>query len=130
MQHLPSAFLTVTLCVAGFGSAAAQQQAGFSRWTAPPLAVTARHAPTLTLPDSVRQKVGYQHWKGAAIGAGVGAVLGSVLAFGLAGQCDDCTQTTWHRTRGALVITGASSAFGFLVGLASPKYAWRPSPEQ
>ena len=33
-------------------------------------------------------------------------------------------QTTGDRARAALVATGASTVFGFLVGLASPKYVW------
>jgi hypothetical protein len=81
------------------------------------------------VPDSSRHKVGYQHWKGAAIGAGAGAVLGTVLAFGVAGECDDCTMTTWDRAQGPLVVTGAGSVFGFLLGLASPKYLRVPPVE-
>jgi hypothetical protein len=34
----------------------------------------------VSVPDSVRLKVGYQHWKGAAIGGALGAVTGLVLS--------------------------------------------------
>jgi len=57
-------------------------------------------------------------WAGAPKDATVGVV----------GECDDCSVSTGSRAKAALVITGASSVFGFLVGLASPKYAWKPSP--
>jgi hypothetical protein len=128
MVYIKTALFAAALCAAHLGDATAQQRASFSRWTAPAPAVTSERNSALTLPDSVLRKVGYQQWKGAAIGGGVGAVLGSVLAFGLAGRCDDCTDTTWDRAQAALVITGASSALGFLVGLASPRYGWTPSP--
>jgi hypothetical protein len=82
------------------------------------------HAPRYCPP-----KVGYHQWKGAEIGAGVGAVLGSVLAFGLAGDCDYCTTSTGDRAPAALLVTGAGSVFGFLVGLGSPKYVWEVAPE-
>ena len=127
MEYVKTALLAAALCAADFGDATAQERASFSSWTPPALAVTSERNAALTVPDSVRRKVGYQHWKGAAIGGGVGAVLGSVLAFGLAGKCADCIDTTWDRAQAALVVTGASSALGFLVGLASPRYAWTPS---
>jgi hypothetical protein len=129
MAYLKPCLLAVAFWAAHPSAATAQRQASFSHWAGPvPTAPASRQSSGGLLPDSVRQKVGYQHWKGAAIGAGVGAVLGSALAFGLAGECADCTVTTWDRAKGALIITGASSALGFLVGLASPRYAWRPSP--
>ena len=129
MRYLEATLLVLALWAGAPKGATAQRQVSFSHWAGPPLALPLPR-PTAVVPaDSVRQKVGYQHWKGAAIGAGVGAVLGSALAFGLAGECDDCTVTSWDRAQGALLITGASSAFGFLVGLASPRYAWRPSPD-
>ena len=131
MRHVQAGLLAATLCLAIVGSTAAQQQASFSGWAAPWPAATSAGPPGATLPDSVRHKVGYQHWKGAVIGGGVGAVLGTVLAFGLAGRCADCTLTTWDRAQAALLVTGAGSVLGFLVGLASPKYVWaapRESP--
>jgi hypothetical protein len=124
MRHLQAGLLAATLCLAIVASAAAQQQASFSRWAAPWPVATSAGPPGATPPDSVRHKVGYQPWRGAVIGGGVGAVLGTVFAFGLAGKCADCTLTTGDRAQAALLITGAGSVFGFLVGLASPKYVW------
>ncbi len=124
MRHLQAGLLAATLCLVVVVSAAAQQQVSFSRWAAPWPEAMSAGPPGATLPDSVRHKVGYQHWKGAVIGGGVGAVLGTVLAFGLAGRCADCTLTTGDRAQAALLITGAGSVFGFLVGLAAPKYVW------
>jgi hypothetical protein len=124
MRYLLASLLGATLCLTGVARAGAQQQASFTKWRVPdpPLASEALLRPML--PDSVRRKVGYHHWKGAAIGGGVGAALGSALAFGVAGRCADCAVTTWERVQAALLVTGAGSAFGFLVGLASPRYAW------
>jgi hypothetical protein len=124
MRHLKYHVLAATLSLAAVGSAAAQQQVSFSRWAAPRPAAASIGRSAAPLPDSLRRKVGYQHWRGAAIGGGVGAVLGTALVFGVAGECDDCTVTTWDRAQAALLVTGASSVFGFLVGLASPKYVW------
>jgi hypothetical protein len=124
MRDLQTRLLSMALSVLSVSSVAAQQQITFEQWTAPFPAVAPAGHPTPTVPDSVRRKIGYQHWKGATIGAGVGAVFGSVFAFGVAGRCADCTVTTWDRTQLALVMTGLSTGFGFLVGLASPKYVW------
>jgi hypothetical protein len=76
------------------------------------------------IPDSVRLRIGYQHWRGAAIGTGVGAVLGGALALVGGSGCADCTITTWDRARAALVVTGAGGVLGFLAGLSSPRYVW------
>ena len=127
MRLLETSLVVAALWLALPMSATAQRQAGFSRWADPAPNGPSQQPRGVVLPDSVRQKVGYRHWTGAAIGAGVGAVLGSALAFGLGGQCADCTTTTWDRAQGALVITGASGVLGFLVGLATPKYVWTPS---
>jgi len=125
MTYLKPALLVLTLWTGLPRSATAQRQASFDRWAGPMLAAPRPGPQLVPVADSVRQRVGYQHWKGAAIGAGAGALLGTALAFGLMGECDDCTVTTWDRTQSALFFTGASSLFGFLVGLASPKYAWK-----
>jgi hypothetical protein len=135
MRYPQAVPLALTLYLAGVGSAAAQQRVSFSQWEAPWRTVVPAGRSDATLPDSLRRKVGYQHWKGAAIGAGSGAVLGTLLAFGLGGRCADCSFTTWDRTQAALLVTGAGSVFGFLVGLASPKYVWEapleaPSAEE
>ena len=124
MRHLQAGLVTTILALTMVATAAAQQQVSFSQWAAPLPGITSAGPSGATLPDSIRRKVGYQHWKGAAIGAGVGAVVGSLLAFGVPGGCSDCTITTGDRAQAALVVTGASSVFGFLVGLASPKYVW------
>jgi hypothetical protein len=122
MHHLQVGLLAATLSFAAVGSAAAQHQVSFGEWAAPWRVHTTGHPAGAALPDSSRRKAGYQHWKGAAIGTAAGAVLGTVLAFGVAGECDDCTLTTWDRAQAALLVTAAGTVFGFLVGLASPKY--------
>ena len=90
----------------------------------PPIILRDPSKDPASIPDSVRHRVGYQHWKGAAIGTGVGAVLGGALAVGGGVGCSDCTITTWDRAQAALVVTGVGAAVGFLAGLASPRYAW------
>ena len=78
----------------------------------------------VTVPDSIRQRVGYQHWKGAAIGGGLGALAGLVLALTAHGNCSDCTSDTAPIGKVTLAGAGLGSAFGFLVGLASPRHRW------
>jgi hypothetical protein len=85
--------------------------------------VVGRHS--VEIPDSVRQKVGYHHWKGAAIGGGLGAVAGLVLGLAARVSCSDCDPSI---AATSLTVAGLGGAFGFLVGLASPKYEWVPSP--
>jgi hypothetical protein len=74
------------------------------------------------IPDSTRRVVGYQHWKGAAIGAAGGALLGALLGSGVLSRCSDCDNTDSDVVKASLVTAGLGGAFGFLVGLASPKY--------
>jgi hypothetical protein len=74
------------------------------------------------LPDSTRRLVGYQHWKGAAIGAGSGALLGTLLVILAKGNCSDCNGPAGDGLRTSLLGGTLGGAFGFLVGLASPKY--------
>ena len=85
----------------------------------------------VTIPDSVRLKVGYQHWKGGAIGTAAGAVAGLLLDALAHGQCQDCPSSDSHVVKTALAGAGLGGAFGFLVGAASPKYRWvaRPAAE-
>lgn len=90
----------------------------------------------MTVPDSVRKRTGYQHWRGAALGLGlggaVGALTGAVLG-GVTGQCDDCSRQSTPGS-GALALgllgAGAGGVLGFLAGLSSPKYVWVPNGAQ
>jgi hypothetical protein len=90
----------------------------------PPIIFRAPSQNPAGIPDSVRLRIGYQHWRGAAIGTGVGAVLGGVLALVAGSGCADCTITTGDRAQAALVVTGAGGVVGFLAGLSSPRYVW------
>lgn len=83
--------------------------------------------PLTSIPDSVRRKVGYQHWKGAAIGGSLGAVVGFALALAARGQCSDCSSDTAPVGQVTVIGAGLGGAFGFLVGLASPRYRWVPA---
>ena len=80
----------------------------------------------VTIPDSVRRKVGYQHWKGGAIGAALGGLAGLLLTQVAPISCDDCTSDDSHTLEAVAVGAGLAGAFGFLVGAASPKYSWVP----
>jgi hypothetical protein len=85
----------------------------------------------LAVPDSVRQKVGYQHWKGGIIGTAAGATVGLLLGLA-AGPCDDCSSPEPRALETSALVAGIGGAFGFLVGAASPKYRWvsRPAEEE
>jgi hypothetical protein len=83
--------------------------------------------PLATLPDSIRRKTGYQHWKGGAIGAGVGALGGLLLALAAPHGCDDCTSDPSPTGKVTLIGAGLGGTFGFLVGLATPRYHWEPA---
>lgn len=80
----------------------------------------------VSIPDSVRKKVGYQHWRGAAIGVAAGAVGALLLAAIVPSRCADCGLEP-NNFKVGLVGAGLGGAFGFLVGAASPKYSWVPS---
>jgi hypothetical protein len=82
--------------------------------------------PSSVMPDSVRRVVGYRHWKGAAIGSAAGAVVGTLLGLMATGNCSDCDVTEGDYLKAGLVSAGIGGVFGFLVGLASPKYEWAP----
>jgi hypothetical protein len=84
-------------------------------------------APLATVPDSIRRKTGYQHWKGGAIGAGVGALGGLVLALAVPHSCDDCSSDPSPTGKVTLIGAGLGGVFGFLVGLATPRYRWVPA---
>ncbi len=85
----------------------------------------------VAVPDSVRKRTGYQHWRGAAIGLGLGGALGALTGAvgGAVGQCSDCSRQP-SAGSGALTVgligAGAGGVLGFLAGLASPRYAWVP----
>jgi hypothetical protein len=92
------------------------------RWSAPA-------TPLSSIPDSVRQKIGYQHWKGGAIGASVGALAGLGLAILAHGQCDDCPASSPPIAQATVIGAGLGGGFGFLVGLATPRYRWVPAAQ-
>ena len=106
---------------------------GFSRDTLPlphrdyryegpdQLPVTEPIRPSL-IPDSTRIRVGYQHWKGAAIGAGAGGLIGTLLVIAAGRGCSDCNTTGSDYLRAISLAAGLGGTFGFLVGLASPRY--------
>ncbi len=101
---------------------------GLALLLAPP--PTAAPPMLVVIPDSIRHRVGYQHWKGAAIGGGLGALAGLALALAARGQCSDCPSDSPHVGTITLAGAGLGGALGFLVGLASPRYRWvRGDPE-
>jgi hypothetical protein len=91
-----------------------------------------RPSPALTtVSDSVRRRVGYQHWRGTGIGLGTGGVVGALTGaiLGAVTVCDDCPEQHspgWGALRVGLLGAGAGGVVGFLVGLSSPKYVWVP----
>jgi hypothetical protein len=98
----------------------------------PPPLVDGPEFPSLelmTVPDSVRIRTGYQHWRGGALGLAIGGALGALTGAAAGDYCSDCTQTTAgsRAVRVGLLGAGAGGALGFLVGLASPKYGWVPN---
>jgi hypothetical protein len=76
-----------------------------------------------SIPDSVRQRVSYQHWRGGALGLTIGAAVGVVTGAIIGdGGCDDCGQQPNATLTAGLVGAGAGGLLGFFAGLASPKY--------
>ena len=45
----------------------------------------------VAIPDSTREKVGYHHWKGGAIGGAAGGVAGLLLVLAAGRACNDCS---------------------------------------
>ena len=135
LPQLSSAFLLIGLLHFSVSATLTAQQAGQSleAWEDPwPDSVRTSPSPELTsVPDSVWQRVGSQHWRFAGIGVAVGAAVGALSGALLASidQCSDCDQ--WSAAHGAVVLAlmeaGAGGVIGFLAGLASPKYAWAPA---
>jgi hypothetical protein len=109
-----------------FPSLLAQEEAvpvrGVDLRSAPPHAAAPPAA--VVIPDSIRQRAGYQHWKGAAIGGGLGALAGLALALAAHEQCSDCPSDSPNVGTVTLAGAGLGGALGFLVGLASPRYRW------
>ena len=98
------------------------ESAALSATFVPPRSVTL----LVSVPDSIRRKAGYQHWKGGAIGLGLGALGGLVLALSAPTGCDDCSSDPSPAGKVTLIGAGLGGAFGFLVGLATPRYRWEP----
>jgi hypothetical protein len=118
-------FTTVMLFLLVAGGVSAQERSALVRWPVQPAPAATRPAPAgIGIPDSVRRKAGYQHWRGAAIGAGLGGVAGLLLGLAAHGSCADCDTSQPNVAAVGLVGAGLGGAFGLLVGLASPRYAW------
>ena len=106
---------------------AQQQVAELRRWVAPALDLSGGSG---VAADSVRVQVGYQQWRGAAIGGGIGLAVG-LLAVAIAGEpgvCADCSrQPSWGHNAvvAGLLVGGAGGVIGFLSGLATPRYQLR-----
>lgn len=116
------ALTVLAICSPQAGAAQAQLRTATERWgrVQPPAVQRA----AIAIPDSIRKKVGYQHWKGGAIGGTVGGLAGLVLGLTVGRACDDCSSSDSDVLEPALVGAGLGGAFGFLVGAASPKYRW------
>ncbi|MBA3522125.1 MAG: hypothetical protein H0T90_06475 [Gemmatimonadales bacterium] len=120
-----------TAVVLGLAGAAAGGGLGYlvGRLTskpAPGQQPVAKRPPAPISPNSGRRRVGYHHWKGAAFGAAGGALLGAAL-LAAAGACSDCpAPTSGDFVKFELISAGVGGAFGFLVGLATPKYERQP----
>ena len=124
-MRFPYALLISASFGSGWPESAHAQQAvtTFESQAGPPVPAELSQT-AVTLPDSVRQKVGYQHWKGGAIGGALGAVAGLLLSAFPIG-CSDCSPQDSEVVRATFMGAGLGGAFGFLVGAASPKYEWR-----
>jgi hypothetical protein len=107
----------------------------FSPKRPPPIEADLPSLDLVGVPDSVRTRTGYQHWRGGAIGLAIGGALGALTGAigGGVAQCDDCSRQP-TAGNGALTLgfigAGAGGVLGFLAGLSSPKYAWIPRGTQ
>jgi hypothetical protein len=89
-----------------------------------PESASANRRQAAALPDSVRRRVGYQHWEGGAIGGALGTVAGLLLSAVPIG-CSDCSSKDSKVVKATFIGAGLGAAFGFVVGAASPKYKWQ-----
>jgi hypothetical protein len=125
MKRAILVFAVIVVCLAADSPLVAQQALRLNPnapWTS--LSAPRRATSLATVPDSLRRKTGYQHWKGAAIGGSLGALGGLGLALLAHGQCTDCPPDTPPIGEVTLIGAGLGGVFGFLVGLASPRYRW------
>ena len=125
MRFAPAFLVSALLCSGLPDGAHAQEAARIQTNTFPTWQPSSG---VLAKPDSVRRKVGYQHWKGGAIGGSVGALAGLLLAALAPGRCYDCTSNDSGTLEATLIGAGLGGAFGFLVGAASPRYRWEVQP--
>ena len=112
---------------------AQEQPAGWATWNLPTTAALPDSI-AVSVPDSVRVRSGYQHWRKAALGGAIGGALGALtLAIGAGiSSCVDCDRQPSAGSGalyGGLIGAGAGGVIGFLMGLSSPKYTWVPSAE-
>lgn len=111
---------------------AQEQPARWARWSPPAVAPAIPDLVGVEVPDSVRVRSGYQHWRKAALGGAIGGALGALtLAIGAGiSSCVDCDRQPSAASGalyGGLIGAGAGGVIGFLMGLSSPRYAWVPS---
>ncbi|MBA2457511.1 MAG: hypothetical protein H0V43_00990 [Gemmatimonadales bacterium] len=135
MRHLGRALMALSVLALRSGGVDAQQHfQRFPSWQPVELRSSFSPGETSSAPDSMRVRVGYQHWRGAALGGGIGLVVGALAGAIIVAntECDDCSDEVTPG-EGALVVgtlgAGAGVVLGFLAGLASPKYAWVPEDE-
>ncbi len=132
MPSLRAVLATVTALAFAEGAEAQAHTAALPTWEVSlPPAPPGIPTPAAVGHDSIRVHAGYQHWRGAGLGAIIGGALGGLTgAIGEAmSQCDDCL-TERSAGESALITgllgAGLGSVVGFLVGLSSPTYVWVP----